>query len=343
MAALRLHVDDLALFRQAVGFTAAETAEVEARHGCDRRIPARPARHHAVHGSERFEAVRGPDRVRHRGQSQPRADQGRGGSPLVPPFRLRCIARREALAEKLRAALSRREVAIRDFYDVDHAVRELGLQPADADMIELVRQKLAVPGNAPVNVSPARLDALRQRLQAELRPVVRDVDFSRFDLDRAFTTVTDVALRVGGRGERVSYWAESERRGERPLAALRLRNTSSLTLEAGPTRVLDGDVHAGEAQLDRLRPGEERFVRYATDLASLVETRTEEGRRLGEELGHENGHARHGRREQLLAGRSLEARAVHARLGVRISRDLDAALLEIDDPVLSDAGASVDA
>ena len=110
-----------------------------------------------------------------------------------------------------------------------------------------------------------------------------------------------------------------------------------------PTRVLDGDVHAGEAQLDRLRPGEERFVRYATDLASLVETRTEEGRRLGEELGHENGHARHGRREQLLAGRSLEARGGNARTGVRISRDLDAALLEIDDPVLSDAGASVDA
>jgi len=121
------------------------------------------------------------------------------GEPLVPPFRLRCIARREALAEKLRAALSRREVAIRDFYDVDHAVRELGLQPADADMIELVRQKLAVPGNAPVNVSPARLDALRQQLQAELRPVLRDVDFSRFDLDRALATVTDLALRVGVR------------------------------------------------------------------------------------------------------------------------------------------------
>lgn len=80
-------------------------------------------------------------------------------------------------------------------------------------------------------------------------------------------------------GERVSYWTESEAHGERPLAALRLRNTSSLTLESGPITVLDGDVYAGEAQLDRIRPGEERFVRYATDLATVVETRTEEGRR----------------------------------------------------------------
>jgi hypothetical protein len=80
-------------------------------------------------------------------------------------------------------------------------------------------------------------------------------------------------------GERVSFWGEQERDGERPLAALRLRNTSSLTLEGGPITILDGDVYAGEAQLDRLRPGEERFVRYATDLATVVETRTEEGRR----------------------------------------------------------------
>jgi hypothetical protein len=32
-------------------------------------------------------------------------------------------------------------------------------------------------------------------------------------------------------------------------------------LEAEPITVLDGDVYAGEAQIDRLRPGAERFVR----------------------------------------------------------------------------------
>jgi predicted nucleotidyltransferase component of viral defense system len=51
------------------------------------------------------------------------------GRAFVPPISLRCIDKTEALAEKFRAALSRREVAIRDFYDIDHAVRNGGLRP----------------------------------------------------------------------------------------------------------------------------------------------------------------------------------------------------------------------
>lgn len=51
------------------------------------------------------------------------------GNPLVPPVSVRCIAKTEALAEKFRAALSRREAVVRDFYDIDHAVRKGWLRP----------------------------------------------------------------------------------------------------------------------------------------------------------------------------------------------------------------------
>lgn len=78
-------------------------------------------------------------------------------------------------------------------------------------------------------------------------------------------------------GEQVSLWRPSCR-DHRPLAALRLRNTSTLTLEAGPITVLDGDVYAGEASLERIRPDEEQTVAYAVDLATLVETRTKRER-----------------------------------------------------------------
>ena len=54
----------------------------------------------------------------------------------------------------VRRALSRREVAIRDFYDIDYAVRRLDLRPLEPVLIELVRQKLAVPGNDPVCPKP---------------------------------------------------------------------------------------------------------------------------------------------------------------------------------------------
>jgi hypothetical protein len=96
------------------------------------------------------------------------------------------------MAEKLRAATSRREAAVRDFYDVDYAVRRLGFRVDDTELLELVRAKLAVPGNDPVDVSPARLAALRPQLEAQLKPVLRDRDFTEFDLERSFGIVTSV-------------------------------------------------------------------------------------------------------------------------------------------------------
>jgi len=118
-------------------------------------------------------------------------------SPLVPALTLRSLAREEAMAEKLRAALTRREVAIRDFYDVEYAVRRLGFRVQDPSLVELVRQKLAVPGNEPVDVSANRLAALKAQLESELKPVLRDEDFAEFDLDRAFATVAEVAVALG--------------------------------------------------------------------------------------------------------------------------------------------------
>ena len=98
---------------------------------------------------------------------------------------------------KIQAALSRREVAVRDFFDLDFADRHLGLQPKDSELIALVKQKLAVPGNEPVDVSPERLAALRQQLDRELKTVLREKDFREFDLERAFRIVKDVAAIIG--------------------------------------------------------------------------------------------------------------------------------------------------
>ncbi|MBM3303090.1 MAG: nucleotidyl transferase AbiEii/AbiGii toxin family protein [Deltaproteobacteria bacterium] len=118
------------------------------------------------------------------------------GKPLVPPVSIRCISKTEAMAEKFRAALSRREAAIRDFFDIDYAVRKLGLHPRDASFIQLVRHKLNVPGNDPVDVSADRLKAFRLQLEPRLKPVLRAKDFEEFDLDRAFKIVADAAAMV---------------------------------------------------------------------------------------------------------------------------------------------------
>ncbi len=115
------------------------------------------------------------------------------GDSMVAALIVPCVSRDEAFSEKLRAALSRREAAIRDFYDIDHAVRRLGLDVRQPALLELVRAKLAVPGNEPIDVSDARLAELHPQLESQLKPVLRPQDFADFNLERAFATVADVA------------------------------------------------------------------------------------------------------------------------------------------------------
>lgn len=115
---------------------------------------------------------------------------------LIPEFGIPSLSYLETMAEKLRAALCRREVAIRDFYDVDHAVRNAGLNPLDRPLLDLVRRKLCVIGTGALDVSQRRRDQLTAQLQAQLRPVLRSTDFVTFDLSRAFDNVVRVADSV---------------------------------------------------------------------------------------------------------------------------------------------------
>lgn len=119
------------------------------------------------------------------------------GQAMLPEFPCTCLSLAESMAEKLRAALSRPDVAIRDFYDLYHAHVHLGLDPSDRALIQLVRQKLAIPGNPPVDLSAERLAALRRQLDTRLRPVLRDRDLRAFDLEQAIGIAAEVGERLG--------------------------------------------------------------------------------------------------------------------------------------------------
>jgi len=106
------------------------------------------------------------------------------------------LSRQEAYAEKLRAALSRREPAIRDHYDVDHAFRTGRIQPQDGRLVDLVRQKLAVPGNEPIDFSEEKSEKLRRQVDVQLKPVLREHDFAEFDIDRALNAVKSFGKRL---------------------------------------------------------------------------------------------------------------------------------------------------
>jgi len=116
---------------------------------------------------------------------------------LVPDIDLTTLLMKEAIAEKLRAALTRLEPAIRDFFDIDYLASQHQLDMTDGHLITLLTEKLKVPGNAPIDLSPARKEKLKTQINTELKPVLRPVDFESFDLDRAFDIVARISHLLG--------------------------------------------------------------------------------------------------------------------------------------------------
>ncbi|MBU3901700.1 nucleotidyl transferase AbiEii/AbiGii toxin family protein [Patescibacteria group bacterium] len=108
---------------------------------------------------------------------------------LVPDIGLTTLSMKEAIAEKLRAALTRLEPAIRDFFDIDYLASQNKMDLNDRHLFQLLAEKLKVPGNPPIDLSPVRKEKLKTQINTELKPVLRSVDYESFDLDRAFDIV----------------------------------------------------------------------------------------------------------------------------------------------------------
>src|SRR6266545_328613 len=112
-------------------------------------------------------------------------------APAVSPFGVRVLALREAYAEKVRAALTRRDPAIRDFFDVDNAVQKGLLQHLAPDFLRLVTEKLAVTTD-PVDLSPEKIGLLKAQLESQLKPVLRTTDYETFLLGRALEMIGEM-------------------------------------------------------------------------------------------------------------------------------------------------------
>jgi len=61
------------------------------------------------------------------------------------------------------------------------------------DFLHMVRQKLSVPGNGPIDVSLSRKRQLTQQAKTHLKAVLRPSDYSRFDIDSSFRIVSRAA------------------------------------------------------------------------------------------------------------------------------------------------------
>jgi len=81
-------------------------------------------------------------------------------------------------------------------------------------------------------------------------------------------------LQVPITTKKVSLWNYSLN-SPRPLRALWLTNSSSLTLDGGSFSVLEKEAFAGEGLTDAIKPGEKRLLSYAADSGVRVDAKAE--------------------------------------------------------------------
>ncbi len=98
---------------------------------------------------------------------------------------LTCIDLTEALSEKMRAALTRREPAIRDFFDIWYAREVGGFDFTDAVFLRLLEEKLREVGYEYTLEGNRKF--LEKQIITDLRPVLTD-DFG-FDFDSIYTFI----------------------------------------------------------------------------------------------------------------------------------------------------------
>ena len=108
------------------------------------------------------------------------------GADMVPSCKVLSLSLKEAVAEKLKAAITRKDVAIRDYFDLRHLARAK-FDFYDKHFIFIFKKKLADEGHGKkqfrhnFGLNEESINLLRGQIETDLLPVIRAGE--RFDLD----------------------------------------------------------------------------------------------------------------------------------------------------------------
>lgn len=110
------------------------------------------------------------------------------GEDLFPSGKVLSLSWKEAVAEKLKAAISRQEAVIRDYYDLWH-ISEFRFDFYDRTFVKLFKRKIADEGytgdyKENFGLSADKASILRSQIDGLLKPVIRSGE--EFDLDKVF-------------------------------------------------------------------------------------------------------------------------------------------------------------
>jgi hypothetical protein len=168
---------------------------------------------------------------------------------------------------------------------------EFDMMAAGAPMMEMEAAKpqlasmAAMPAPAPMGKAKARSRA--QALEQSTQPVAQGADRGALFAYRVSTPVSVargrsamvpiLSQRLEGKRELLYNRTKYARH---PVASLRFKNQTGLTLERGPVTVLEGNDYAGEAVVDFSPAGAEVILAFAVELGIVVTERHEHETRL---------------------------------------------------------------
>lgn len=118
------------------------------------------------------------------------------GKPLIPNTLVQCLSSREVLAEKIRAMFTRKEVAIRDFFDFWHAKHNANVVPDDDALIGMAIKKIVASPYPFIALNRERLAQLEKQLITDLKPVLTEETFRRFSLAEALSEAKSLEERL---------------------------------------------------------------------------------------------------------------------------------------------------
>ena len=120
------------------------------------------------------------------------------GRDLIPENKILSLSLDEAVAEKLKAAITRKDPAIRDYYDLWH-IAEAGFDFHKPRFYEIFKKKLADEAyqgdfRDKFGLSADKIDLITRQIETDLIPVIR-ID-EAFDLNKVFDRFNVI---LGGR------------------------------------------------------------------------------------------------------------------------------------------------
>ncbi len=116
------------------------------------------------------------------------------GADLLPTHSVWALSFVEAVAEKLKAAIARKDVAIRDYYDIWH-IAEAGFDFYQDKFIKLFKAKLENDGyfenfRSNFGLDNQQITQLERQINTDLLPVIRAGE--KFDLNLVFEKFNDI-------------------------------------------------------------------------------------------------------------------------------------------------------